>query len=109
MIRIARAVVSSVRTLSALACMGCALIEILRLAGPANVPEVGRYTFLTLAIATFSVAIAAHVIGLGLSRLRPSRHDRRAVEFGAAAQPKVVDLDLCRRIAARENRRRLWS
>lgn len=109
MIRIAHALVSSIRTLAALACMGCGLIETLRLAGPANVPEVGRYTFLALAIAAFAVAICAQVIGLVLPRPNPARPDRRAVEFGAAARPKVVDLALCRRIAARATRRRLWG
>lgn len=109
MIRIAHALASSVRTLAALAFMGCALIETLRLAGPANVPEVGRYTFLALTIAAFAIAVAAHVIEIVLPPLPPTRPDRRAVEFGAAARPKVVDLDLCRRIAARENRWRLWG
>ena len=109
MIRIARAVLLSVRAFSALSCMGFALIETLRLVGPANVPGVGRYTFLALAIAALAVWIAARVIDALLSRLnRRPRLDRRAIELGAAAWPKVVDLDLYRRLAGRDNRRR-WG
>jgi hypothetical protein len=106
-IRIARAMLSPLRDLSALACMGFALIEALRLAGPANVPEVGPWTFLALALVALAVSVAAHLIDIVLSRLdQPVRLDRRAGELGAAARPKVVDLDLYRRLAGRDGRGR---
>lgn len=104
MIRITRGVLSFVQGLSGLACMGCALIETLRLVGPANVPNVGPYTFLLLAMAALAVFIVAWVADAFLSGLDVSRPSRRFIEFGAAAQSKVVDLDLCRRLADRDNR-----
>ncbi|MBS0297442.1 MAG: hypothetical protein JSR45_14130 [Proteobacteria bacterium] len=54
--------VRGVSTLSVLAFLGLALVEILRLWAPANVPLVGPYILLAWACGAAAVALVAHAL-----------------------------------------------